>query len=436
MQRTQLPPALFVDPGDNSGHASDTNSGTTAARPFRTTQKLNDTLFQSVLTANTTITYLSDDNDTVGIDLSSIDCVGFNLDVIAATIVVHTGGTLSVGTVAIDPTTAGGGQRQTAAASDLTDFSPFVFSALGGPATNPVRIINTGTNDSAWIASGTSIASISQPVSADALSAGTMAIGASYELVRGSLVALAAAPAPVSSGGVVTLQGFTFTAASAGPFSQVGATPAGNERVVFKHCAFLGPMMLSGLYRNCFFASGGQGDFLATLSTGLFITVDEMTGVINFQDAVYVTGPSGMIFGGTFINSAFVSPGSISNSGIQLQDSSALAALIIGPGSEVTLTGLIWGNGNANFGILIAAGSSFTVPQGHMPSATGASGDFGFLDNGGTHATARAWDDTASAYTAPRNCTWANLSATIAAGGFDGNAHFLPSDGHLVTAAL
>jgi hypothetical protein len=46
--------------------------------------------------------------------------------------------------------------------------------------------------------------------------------------------------------------------------------------------------------------------------------------------------------------------------------------------------------------------------------------------------SAHAWDDAAGAYTARRSTTWANLAATVASGGFGGNAHEPTHDVHVV----
>lgn len=81
--------------------------------------------------------------------------------------------------------------------------------------------------------------------------------------------------------------------------------------------------------------------------------------------------------------------------------------------------GRLWGSGNAGAGVSVSAGSSFSYKAGNAPTITGAGGDFRLAGA----ATARAWDEAGGAITSARACTWANLAATIAGGGFGGSAH-------------
>ncbi len=87
-----------------------------------------------------------------------------------------------------------------------------------------------------------------------------------------------------------------------------------------------------------------------------------------------------------------------------------------------------WGSGNTGYAINLKTGGRFSYETGRYPTITASIGDF-ILD--GT-ATARAFDEATGAYTTARACSWANLAATIAGGGFgDGGAHNVPRAVHV-----
>lgn len=90
--------------------------------------------------------------------------------------------------------------------------------------------------------------------------------------------------------------------------------------------------------------------------------------------------------------------------------------------------GIVWGSGSAGFGVHLQANSTLSYEV--LPNVAGVEGDFAVGDG----SVARAWDDVAGAYTTNRACTWANLGALISAGGFDGNAHNLQQNAHVVPA--
>lgn len=91
----------------------------------------------------------------------------------------------------------------------------------------------------------------------------------------------------------------------------------------------------------------------------------------------------------------------------------------------------IYGQGNAQYGVALSAGSNFNCTGSTVPTVTGTSGDFQM--NGST--TACAWNPQGNFWTSGINCTWANLAAAISAGGFGGTAHIPDSDCHIVAAA-
>jgi hypothetical protein len=82
----------------------------------------------------------------------------------------------------------------------------------------------------------------------------------------------------------------------------------------------------------------------------------------------------------------------------------------------------VWGSGAVCAGIAIRAGGKFIYESRYSALAPNIFGAVNqdFKLNGAY--TARAWDNNTSAYTTARNCTWANLAAPIASGGFGGQA--------------
>lgn len=157
-----FPTAIFIDPSNSTGFASDSNPGT-ALLPLLTTQFLNSVLLFKTLNGNTTITYMSDDLGGNGLDWSKLDLNGANLTFQGTPVTLHTGGTLNAGTVAINPTAPGGGQRQLVHTSDLATFAPFVTVDRGGAAVHPTRLVDTtgaNTGTGVWIVSGASEAAL------------------------------------------------------------------------------------------------------------------------------------------------------------------------------------------------------------------------------------------------------------------------------------
>lgn len=93
----------------------------------------------------------------------------------------------------------------------------------------------------------------------------------------------------------------------------------------------------------------------------------------------------------------------------------------------------LWGSGNAGAGVYVDAGASLTFPSNAAMSLTGGGGPIQLA--GATQA--RAWDETANGnaggYSSLRALTWSNMSATIAAGGFGGNAHNVGKRASVIT---
>jgi hypothetical protein len=127
---------------------------------------------------------------------------------------------------------------------------------------------------------------------------------------------------------------------------------------------------------------------------------------------------------------------------VQIQDSTGGAGLTIFGDFQIAEAAspanpLIWGTGNTGYGVLLNAGSAFTVPAATPPIITGTTQDFAFIGpDVGAVAQARAFDETASAgagaYTALRTTTWANFSAAIGSSGFGFQAHSVSAGSSLV----
>lgn len=447
IQRGPLGPVRFIDPSNSSGLASDANSGATSLLPILTTSHLNSLLFFRSLTGNTTITYMSDDLSGVGLDFSTMNLGGLSLTFQHTPQTVHTGGTLNSGTIAINPHAASGGQRQVVHTSDLVTFNPYVSTVFGGAAANPTRLVDNTTTSGAWIVTDTTPAapSLTQPVNPNG-TIGALTIGDVYHITRGGIIALANTPSPViGSGGSFTFNDCAFAAGSAGPninsgFDAVNATPAS-----FNRCSFLGTLMISGAFTDCVFMSGASGSLTADIVAGLFVptsTTGEVSGTIAMGGNTYIAQPT--------INNTFqIGPSSISQlfvfeqfgvgtGGIQIQDS-ITDGIEIFQGGGITCEVLMWGNGNAGFGVSIRSSASAALGESTTtPSVTGTLGDFGFVTSGGGAAitVARAFNPATGAYTeaggvATRTTTWAHLIASIAGGGFNFQAHCLEANSHL-----
>jgi hypothetical protein len=90
----------------------------------------------------------------------------------------------------------------------------------------------------------------------------------------------------------------------------------------------------------------------------------------------------------------------------------------------------LWGSGAAGTGVAIGPGCTFAHTSGIYPTLVGAT-DYRL----GGASTARPWDETTNAYLSARNTTWALLAATLAGGGFAGQAHNVAADAHVIVNA-
>lgn len=439
IQRTPIGPVAFIDPANSTGFASDANTGVNAANippgsgPILTTDHLNTLLFDRFLTGNRTITYMSDDVSGTGLDRSTLYIGPFTLTLQGTPQVLHAGGTLNAGTIAINPST---NQRQTVHTSDLATFNPYVFTLFGGAAANPVYIEDNVTTSSAWIVTDTTPAtpSVTQPINNDG-TIGALTIGNAYHLARGGILTLANG-GPTGNGGVV-YNDFAFTISS-----------LGDPTASFNRCSFLNTASSQGSYQNCAFAFGAIGP--AFITSGLYIPngdTGETVGTLAIGGNAYIAQPTvDNIFalGASFIGSLFIFEQFGPNTGgIQIQDSFANGLEVFQGGAVIAET-LIWGNGNTGVGVHVRPGASIALgskTNGTSPTVTGTAGDFAFgaVDSLTNITVARAWNNAVGAYTeaggvATRTTTWAHFTATLGVGGFNFQAHCLESGSALVGA--
>jgi hypothetical protein len=446
LQRTVWTNAtFFVDPQNSSGLANDANNGLTATTPIMTTAEFNRRIFFHDVQVASVVTYMSDDSPSGGVrglDLSTIAVTTGTLTFQGTPQVTHTGGTINAGTIAINPNAASGGQRQVVHTSDLGTFNPFVFAGLGGASAHPQYILDTSGGNagtSAWIVSGGASASVSRPANGfgTGMTAGTLTIGDSYQIQRGSVLSLLSGPVPSQSDdGIITFNDFAFDTDS-----------IGFEDAFYNRCSHDREFGHSGTLRNCFIGGGVFDVFISggsvSMEAGVLVTTtqDTSSAPILLSGDVYITGTGLQISSGTY-SSIVVTAGI--GAGIQIQDTSGSAGLsIVNSTAFVTKTGvniLLWGSGNAGSGVLMQPGATLVVPDEPLtlPSVTGASGDFAFTDVHGTLVTVgRAWDESIGAYTEAgsppsRATTWANFQAALGAGGFNFQAHDVTTNAAII----
>ena len=212
---TALPyTTIYVDPANESGHASDANAGTSPSEPIATTAHLNAIKFFKFATADTLIRYLSDDASETLLVLEYLSIGNFTLTVAQTRQVLHTGGTLNAGTVAIAPAS---NQAQIVHTSDLATFVPYVVTQNGGGATYGVRVTDTVTGAGAWIMSAATAAApkCTRPLKNDGTT-GALTSGDGYTLTRGGRLTLAVQGPPVVTGGAVYFNDCAFDLNSAG----------------------------------------------------------------------------------------------------------------------------------------------------------------------------------------------------------------------------
>jgi hypothetical protein len=408
LQRTAVPgPDIWIDPSNSTGLASDSNNGLTDTTPILTTAHLN-AAFLFFRFGPVTIHYMSDDTSGVSPDWTTfLDPITF----IGTPQVLHTGGTLNVGTIALNSAAGGGGQRQTVHTSDLAAFAPFLPDN-----TSAKWIKDTATGGQAWIVSGAgATASVSQPTSAAGSSQGALTIGDAYTIERGPILAVSCL-----SNTFAQFQGFALSGCIGNVigFQQCSISARNSFTTTISDCT---DCYINNISGEVFFDAGvwvvGNFDFssFVQLMNNTYITgLQLILGQANIQ-AIQILGV-GNLTPGTY------------GAGAQFQDMISAQAINIQRPENLTLLGtlggsdpLLWGNGNAGVGILVAANT--IAPKTVPPTVTGATGDFAFEEAAGTVQVARAWIEATASWTDPgappsRATTWANWAAAIGGGGF------------------
>jgi len=423
---------IYVDPADQTGNASDGNPGTDPSAPIATTAHLNAVNFFGRLTANTLIQYLSDDASGTPVVVEYLDVGDFTLTIAQTRQVLHTGGTLNAGTVAINPAAK---QAQIVHTSDLASFAPYVVTQNGGASTYGVRVTDTTTGAGAWIMSAATAAA---PKTTRPLlngSPGALTIGDGYTLTRGGRLRLALQGPPVFASGSIVIQDCAFDLDSGGP---------GGLNVDYIRCSYVGAIAVGGNLIDCF----AQNDMVETFagpiemtSGGGLITTGGgvWTSSCELGGDLYVTG-KGLRIGGDFLASPFFAVGG-PGAGVQVQDCSADAIVFYESFSVALATGssnpLLWGTGNTGVGLVVAAAQGVGVSSQVPPTVTGTGGDIAFIGpaNTGLVQVARAAVNgqyTEAGGPATRATTWANFAAAIGSGGFNFQAHDVESGASLV----
>lgn len=421
IQRTPIGPVAFVDPANSTGFASDSNTGANATNtppgtgPILTTLHANTLVFNRFLTSNRTIAFMSDDTSGIAFDTMTLDQNLGSLTVAGTPQIQHTGGTLNTGTITINPTAGGGGQRQVVHTSDLVSFAPFIPGAGGHIA---YWVHDTATNGSAWVMSATTPASPSMTRPAIGNSTGTLTIGDAYTVQRGSVLVVA--------GQFVSYQDLEIS----------GDTGVGGNDYI--RCA-VNSVTLESQYDNCYINRPFIDGTIFVNAGGANVASSDKANIVAASD-VYFTNSSLFIDPQHFLIEVQAGFGA----GIQVQDmaQSGLTVLTSWDASRNIVFGaggFIWGNGNGGVGIAINTGATITVDHVQPPTVTGAGGDFVFLSAGGgaTTAVARAVIVATGAYTeaggpATRATTWANFATAIGGGGFGFQAHYAEGNSAII----
>jgi hypothetical protein len=427
--------AFFVDPQNSSGHASDSNSGLTTITPILTTAEFNKRIFLHDVQVDSLVTYMSDDLGNVLLDLSTVS-IGIlgpgSLTFQGTPQILHTGGTINVGTIAINPAAPSGGQRQVIHTSDISDFTPYVSAALGGPAANPCYVVDTVTGDSAWIVTATVPASPSMGRPATpGNTAGALTIGDGYAIQRGSI--LGVAQTDVLTGDSAIAPTFNDFAFGANSVVTIGST--------CNRCSFLNAILYGKILENCYMSNGIQNEYGSIfIDGGVLVTTnaDFCLSETEFQSDLYITSivsSVGIVISPVDYAGVFVGPGY--GAGIQVQDCTGNGIEVTGTallGSPYFDGALIWGNGNGGVGIQIDPnGGVLVYPSApNIPTITGTVGDFAFNQFGPLILTGRPFDNTSGVYGPSAATTWANFANAAV---FNFQVHYPATNASIVGGA-
>jgi len=443
--------SFFVDPSNVSGLASDGYDGLTSSTPILTIAELNRRYRGRTINVPTTVTIMS--NILSGDDplnLSTITITPSGTLLFAGTPQIKYSGTLTSGTIAINPL---GNQRQV-----LED------TALGATGWDGYvgDIITSLTADGyeAWVVKLDGVASADKAFASRAYNynAGTIGgyhSGDTYQISIGSDMRLGnISPKALTvlnftqSSGQLNFQDFNFVSTS----SVSIPTFIDNIGMIFIRCKFGDPLVFSAgscatTLENCYvgnFPIPPSGNFSDQgiqsvapegfqFEAGVYQSYQsDFCAYLALTNDVYVTG-WGIEVGPSNIITLGVEGGNQTGNdgGAQFQD--CLSSAITLSSSNATLgayeplqTILAWGTGNDGYGVLVGQGvNCFVGPS----IVTGAMGDFAFnTTNNGIISTARAWDETSGTWTTPIATTWTNLSSSL-----ENNAHNVATNSVIIS---
>lgn len=244
---------------------------------------------------------------------------------------------------------------------------------------------------------------------------------------------------------IVALQGETIGGATANPpnliFNNFEISPAGGgsatrpvftcngAHVAFQNCKFstLPPNIAGSRYEfaNCLWngvSGGGFGNLgyaYAQISAG-----GGLTATMPTERGSHIT----FVLQPLWQASPWTAAGL---SRLRFTDQTAWAdtanPMTITSGSIPEIRSAIWGTGNTGVGVVLARACDMRVLTGVTPTLTGNVANVDFSVGGNN--TAQAFDTATGLYIATgRNCSWANLLATVATTGFGGSI-FDPASG-------
>ena len=419
----------YVDPQNISGHASDSNSGTTALTPFLTVAKLNSVLlFGKITLSSLELIYLSDrKSGDVPLDLSTLNMNGKWCHVIGTAQFVSLAASVGSGTLAMNPATGQKSVVVTTGASEITDFAPYVYGGEGSTVPCPVYLADVNTGANGWIAPGSTgpTAWTASPVTTTTNQA-VFTIGDTVRIYRNPLVEIA--PMNVLEIGASIV--FLDCSFDTSPLPQ-SVEPSNLSVILFQNCSFNSPAQGGGAFVNCYFANGTQLTAPSTISAGVLVvsgigTDCYATAPITIGDDCFLTGVS-FVIGDSYFAAVTIENllGFEVEGGIQVWNMTgttnqgaitALKSCVLGvqPSTEPDSAALLWGTGSSGAGIVVGQGVTVSVSSSRVPTLTGAT-DFEFygLAGSGFETTARAWNNTAGAWTAPITCSWANFIDTL-----------------------
>lgn len=395
-----VPTTIVLDPiGGN-----DNNPG----GPYKTVAKVNSVLASSTISAAVTVSVLSTpgggDVAFAPQNVNLIDPAGSLTVTGTSGITSAHSGTLTSGTVAIDPST---GTRQTVEATALTSFSPYRYQYL--------RDITTGAG--AWLMNPRTghLCDTTRPATVSSSPVeGSFASGNSY--VIENRVTLNVTAPDVRNNTTATQFGCTFVDLNVGGFPVFYDINVGYYAIrctfpsAFGYDSAGGRPLLTDCLLNAPVGGATQAyltnDPSATMAMafGGIVTTGAELGSLSLTESVYVTGVGLILQQGSSLIVA-------DQAGAQFQDcTSADAAIRVElPGVLDARGGTLWGTGNTGAGVQIGFGAmafvSSTDPV--QTSLTGTGGDFTFrLANGTSDNVATTFVNGSHAYTATYAASW------------------------------